>query len=670
MRTCYRPIAALLLSIFLLGASLPLGAQVPCARPKNEVLVRDVTAEQYDFRLQEQVDRALWRNFFPEEFPAAPSTSTDPDVDLYGCDLQVQGMFMGSRPGTRFRYAGSSWPAAAPLGLDTPNQAPDPITGSLDRPDNLAITPVGPKPPGKVEPPADQAPGSPPDYAAIRRNHRFLSSLAPSSLLQFSRILDQLTPQQTLASLAITGYLLDNDRQIFHDLDQILHQSTWLANTLDGMTWMGEGMYDFGIAGLLYLWGTEKSKLAAEMAAEALLYSGIQVQIIKRIVGVPRPSDPDVRHLGPSMTYDDFPSGHTSNAFAMATILGEVYNIGWLTYPMAGMVGLSRITQHTHWPSDIFAGYLVGYLGACEVMDQYGFRKARRYTSGRFGTTSYWVDGGLDYGWDDNASFSSSHPTGDKTGVLTLAGVVNQPLGSTTLAQVAYAYHRRGYDAFPQNSWEDTIVYLQVSQRLGDATFLQGRYGPSSFHVFNLDNPYDIDQRLDYVRETHMEFNLMTRLGNSLFVRAGVDFPQVSYPRFTGLDVPTATRWQFELGTTPRPLGDWGGRLQYAQQDLATSDAYWSARERGFAALVDGRISRRMKLQASWRAGQRDYLRALDPGGSLLSENWNGYGLDFKYTMNENWDLDLGYSHRSNRSGRPDWTYSKNIYTAGLTIHF
>lgn len=58
-----------------------------------------------------------------------------------------------------------------------------------------------------------------------------------------------------------------------------------------------------------------------------------------------------------------FPSGHTYSAFATATSLTYAY--GWkagvIAYPMATMIGFSRLADNYHWLSDVVAGAFLGY---------------------------------------------------------------------------------------------------------------------------------------------------------------------------------------------------------------------------------------------------------------------------------------------------------------------
>jgi hypothetical protein len=67
-----------------------------------------------------------------------------------------------------------------------------------------------------------------------------------------------------------------------------------------------------------------------------------------------------------------FPSGHTIAAFSVATMFADRYPNPhwhvWLAYGLASLVGFSRVTTQSHFPSDVFAGAALGYVIAHYVV--------------------------------------------------------------------------------------------------------------------------------------------------------------------------------------------------------------------------------------------------------------------------------------------------------------
>ncbi|MEO8206375.1 MAG: phosphatase PAP2 family protein [Chthoniobacterales bacterium] len=144
-----------------------------------------------------------------------------------------------------------------------------------------------------------------------------------------------------------------------------------------------------GIA--LFLFGGFRGRSMLIVVAICLLVvDGISVNFGKRLVNRPRPSDvlTEIRQidLAPApkhrprifalfsplkINYSapgiilpqgrSFPSGHTANNFAFATVLALFYRRwGWLYFFPALLVGYSRIYVGAHWPSDILISSLLG----------------------------------------------------------------------------------------------------------------------------------------------------------------------------------------------------------------------------------------------------------------------------------------------------------------------
>ncbi len=61
-----------------------------------------------------------------------------------------------------------------------------------------------------------------------------------------------------------------------------------------------------------------------------------------------------------------FPSEHSLAAFSIATIFARRYSghrwVPWLAYGAATLVGFSRVSLQAHFPSDVFAGAVLGYV--------------------------------------------------------------------------------------------------------------------------------------------------------------------------------------------------------------------------------------------------------------------------------------------------------------------
>lgn len=64
--------------------------------------------------------------------------------------------------------------------------------------------------------------------------------------------------------------------------------------------------------------------------------------------------------------HGSFPSGHTMAAFSVATVISRRYPkhrrwLPYVAYGLAGVVGFSRVTLSSHFPSEVFAGAALGY---------------------------------------------------------------------------------------------------------------------------------------------------------------------------------------------------------------------------------------------------------------------------------------------------------------------
>lgn len=126
----------------------------------------------------------------------------------------------------------------------------------------------------------------------------------------------------------------------------------------------GNGVYVLAADAFLFL-GGKKERTAAQLVIESIAVGGAFTQVIKGLTGRQRPAGEGPYMFRPFSAFDmSFPSGHAFTAFAWATIIGDTYDIGWLTYPLAGLTAWARVYKNAHWPSDVLIGGVIGTVTA------------------------------------------------------------------------------------------------------------------------------------------------------------------------------------------------------------------------------------------------------------------------------------------------------------------
>lgn len=118
----------------------------------------------------------------------------------------------------------------------------------------------------------------------------------------------------------------------------------------------------FGIQGMIMK--NETSKETAYLSYESFVFAGALSGIIKFGLGRERPEKTDhAFRFKPFSGDSSFPSGHTTEAFAAATVFSEQYP-HWAviipSYAAATAVGFSRMYANKHWMSDVIAGAFLG----------------------------------------------------------------------------------------------------------------------------------------------------------------------------------------------------------------------------------------------------------------------------------------------------------------------
>ncbi|MEO6639314.1 MAG: phosphatase PAP2 family protein [Ginsengibacter sp.] len=164
-------------------------------------------------------------------------------------------------------------------------------------------------------------------------------------------------------------------------LNNVSKYITNFGGNYEGYTLAALGAYGF-------IFKNEKMKTSVLLATQAYITGAAIETVSKFISGRTRPSyyengtEAEPKFIGPfSSTYrgrkfnSAFPSGHTTVAFAAATVFALEYKdkplVPIFAYSAATMIGLSRITENKHWITDVFVGAALGYLSGKQVVNNY-----------------------------------------------------------------------------------------------------------------------------------------------------------------------------------------------------------------------------------------------------------------------------------------------------------
>lgn len=118
------------------------------------------------------------------------------------------------------------------------------------------------------------------------------------------------------------------------------------------------------------------------LALQAILSSELLTQVMKGIDRRVRPQDAENYRRFVDTWFQDkgvwygghgsFPSGHMIAAISIATVFAMRYRhhrwAPWMAYGAAGVIGFSRITLLSHFPSDVFVAAVLGYAIARQAV--------------------------------------------------------------------------------------------------------------------------------------------------------------------------------------------------------------------------------------------------------------------------------------------------------------
>ena len=139
----------------------------------------------------------------------------------------------------------------------------------------------------------------------------------------------------------------------------------WMTPFWKMITLLGNGGI-FWILVCLVMLCMKKTRKAGIVMSVALIINALLVNVcIKNFVARVRPYDAfdDIIRLIEVQRDYSFPSGHTMVSFAAATVLWHWNRkVGIAAYLLAAVIAFSRLYLFVHFPSDVFAGTVIGVL--------------------------------------------------------------------------------------------------------------------------------------------------------------------------------------------------------------------------------------------------------------------------------------------------------------------
>jgi membrane-associated phospholipid phosphatase len=186
-----------------------------------------------------------------------------------------------------------------------------------------------------------------------RTTNRFLSNLGRNAVGMFSK--DNLVPAAIGGGAALLATPFDDNVQRYFGGGE--RKAAWLG---DFAEWLGRPIVLTPIAATLYIIGRKapdhrRFHDATYDIAQVFLINAVFTTAIKYPAHRLRPDESN---------YLSFPSGHTSNAFAWATVASHYYGpkLGIPAFAFASLIGVGRMEKNVHWLSDVVGGATIGYL--------------------------------------------------------------------------------------------------------------------------------------------------------------------------------------------------------------------------------------------------------------------------------------------------------------------
>lgn len=156
---------------------------------------------------------------------------------------------------------------------------------------------------------------------------------------------------------AITSVIILGRKSTFDKIQEDMAEEEPMGDLAVFGDYMGQLIPNLLYMGGMY-WNNKSTNNPQSLRRSMLMlkttfYSGLTTTLMKRIVNEKRP------HGGDRLS---FPSGHTTTAFAFASVVGLEHSKPWAigAYTLATIVGFSRMNDNAHYLHDVTFGATLG----------------------------------------------------------------------------------------------------------------------------------------------------------------------------------------------------------------------------------------------------------------------------------------------------------------------
>jgi undecaprenyl-diphosphatase len=157
------------------------------------------------------------------------------------------------------------------------------------------------------------------------------------------------------------------DESLFRAINDLAGQSVWL----DGLALNLSNSSLLWVPGILltgyWLWlSWREALLRAPVLAATIVIADFLGARLKDLIARPRPckSLMDIHQVEAACgKVFSFPSNHAINTAVAAAFLQVLYpRSGWVSWPLVGLIGLSRVYIGAHYVTDVLGGWVIGGL--------------------------------------------------------------------------------------------------------------------------------------------------------------------------------------------------------------------------------------------------------------------------------------------------------------------